>query len=129
MPQNKWTYDTSIHFPILRKPIVGENKKHIFTTNISEYEDSYKTYFYSRKNWFFAFLGFSFLLDVIDTLIKGKAYFIHSGVEYDIRILTHIALCLLAIRISNKKFQAALVILFIVYEISYIARAYEFLGK
>jgi hypothetical protein len=101
----------------------------IFPSNISEYEDSYETYFYARKNWFFSFLGFSFLLDVIDTLIKGREYFMHSGVEYDIRILVHIALCLLAIRISNRKFQAALVILFIVYEISYIARAYEFLGK
>ena len=62
----------------------------IFPNHISEYEDSYKVYFNTRKNWFFSFLGFSFLLDVIDTLIKGRQYFSHSGSEYDARILISI---------------------------------------
>jgi hypothetical protein len=101
----------------------------IFPNNVSEYEDSYQLYFYSRKNWFYSFLGFSFLLDVIDTLIRGRQYFSHSGSEYDARILLSIILCLLGIKIDNKKFQSALVIFFIIYEIVYIARTASSIGK
>jgi len=101
----------------------------IFPNNISEYDDSYQNYFYARKNWFFSFLGFSFLLDVIDTLIKGRQYFSHSGSEYDARILVSIVLCLLGIRISNRKFQSALVIFFIIYEMVYIARTTSYIGS
>jgi hypothetical protein len=101
----------------------------IFPNNVSDYEDSYQLYFYSRKNWFYSFLGFSFLLDVIDTLIRGRQYFSHSGSEYDARILLSIILCLLGIKIDNKKFQSALVIFFIIYEIVYIARTASSIGK
>jgi hypothetical protein len=101
----------------------------IFPSNITDYQDSYRVYFYSRKNWFFAFLGFSFLLDIVDTLIKGKQYFMHSGTEYEMRILLHIVLCLLAIKFDNKKFQAALVIFFIAYEIFYIAWSIPYIGN
>ncbi len=101
----------------------------IFPSNISDYEDSYKVYFYSRKNWFFSFLGFSFLLDIIDTWIKGRQYFLHSGPEYDIRIILHIILCLLAIKINNRRFHAGLVIFFILYEIVYIARSLPTIGS
>jgi hypothetical protein len=100
----------------------------VFPNNISDYEDSYELYFYSRKKWFFGFLGFCFLLDIIDTLIKGKQYFFRSGLEYDMRIILHIILCLLAIKIDNKKFQAALVLFFILYEIIYIARSLPYIG-
>jgi hypothetical protein len=100
----------------------------IFPAHISEYEDSYRQYFYSKKNWFFSFLGFSFLLDIVDTLIKGKQYFFHSGTMYDIRILIHILFCALAIGIKNPKFHAALVIFFIIYEVLYITYSMPYIG-
>jgi hypothetical protein len=101
----------------------------IFPQQITDYNDSYLQYFYSKKNWFFSFLGFSFLLDIIDTLIKGKQYFFHSGAEYDLHIMISIILCLLAIKINNKTFHAVLVIFFILYEIVYIARSIPYIGK
>ena len=100
----------------------------IFPNNITEYEDSYKTYFYARKNWFFSFLGFSFLLDVIDTLLKGRQYFSHSGWEYDTRIILSFILCLFGMKINNRTFQSALVIFFIIYEIIYISRTASYIG-
>jgi hypothetical protein len=99
-----------------------------FPNNIADYEDSYEIYFYSRKKWFFGFLGFSFLLDIVDTLIKGKQYFLHSGLIYDVRVVLHVLLCLLAMRINNRKFHAALVIFFILYEIVYIANSMPYIG-
>ncbi len=100
----------------------------IFPNNITEYGDSYKTYFFARKNWFFSFLGFSFLLDVIDTLLKGRQYFSHSGWEYDTRIILSFILCLFGMKINNRKFQSALVIFFIIYEIVYISRTATHIG-
>jgi len=49
--------------------------------------------------------------------------------EYDIRIVISILLCLLGMKINNKKFHATLVIFFILYEIVYIARTAPAIGK
>jgi hypothetical protein len=100
----------------------------IYPNNLSDYGDSYKNYFYSRRKWFFSFLGFSFLLDIIDTLIKGKQYFFHSGSEYDFRILLSTLLCIISIKISNRNFHAFLVVFFILYEIFYITRSIPYIG-
>ena len=101
----------------------------IFPIHVTDYEDSYEVYFYSRKKWFFGFMAFSFLLDVIDTLIKGKQYFVHSaGPVYDIRVAIHFILCLLAMKINNKKFHAALVIFFILFEIFFIVYWMPYIG-
>jgi len=96
----------------------------IFPDDISEYEN-FEAYFYSRKKWFFSFLAVSFAVDVIDTLLKGKDYAESLNWEYPVRNIVHIILCLVAIRVSNKKFHAILVILFILYELSWILRLYN----
>jgi hypothetical protein len=73
---------------------------------------------------FFGFLGASYLLDVVDTAIKGREYFGHFGWEYPLRNAIHFVLCLIAMKTSNPRFHAALVLLFIIYEISYILRLF-----
>lgn len=85
----------------------------------------YEDYFYSRKNWFFGLLLISFLADIIDTSIKGGDYFIWANTEYYVRIVSHIILCLLAMKTSNRVFHKALVLVLIVYEISFIIRFYN----
>jgi hypothetical protein len=85
----------------------------------------YEDYFYSRKNWFFAILAISFIADMIDTAIKGGNYFLYNQSEYYIRIATHVALCLVAIKVHNKILHTVLAILFIVYELSYILRLFN----
>jgi hypothetical protein len=85
----------------------------------------YEDYFYSRKNWFFAILAISFIADLIDTAIKGDNYFLYNQTEYYVRIISHILLCLIAIKVHNKVFHTVLVVLFIVYELSYILRLFN----
>jgi len=84
-----------------------------------------ENYFYSRKKWFFGVLAFSYMMDSIDTLLKGKQYAIGFGAEFPLRNTIHFILCIVAIKVNNKKFHAALVILFLLYELSFILRLYN----
>lgn len=96
----------------------------LFPDDLKDYEDSYENYFYSRKKWFFGVLAATFAADVIDTSLKGASYFQHFGWEYPVRNTLHIILCLVAMRVNNHRFHAILVILFILYELSYILRLF-----
>jgi hypothetical protein len=95
----------------------------LYPDDLKEYK-GYEDYFFSRRKWFFGVLGFSFVADVVDTLLKGTLYLHHFGWEYPARNIIHVVLCLLAIRTSNRVFHGALVLLFLVYEMSYILRLY-----
>jgi hypothetical protein len=97
----------------------------LFPDDLQEY-DGYKSYFYSRKQWFFGLLGLLFVLDIGDTLIKGKTYYASLGNEYPVRIALHFILCLAAIKIRQQRFHEILVIAFIAYGISWILRRYLF---
>ena len=95
----------------------------LFPEDLKDYI-GYKDYFYKKKIWFFSVLAVSFLADVPDTLIKGNQYFLAFRWEYAARIISHVLLCLLAIKINNKTFHAVLVIFFLIYELSFIWRLY-----
>lgn len=96
----------------------------LYPEDLKGYE-GYEDYFYSRKNWFFSLLALCFMADLVDTLIKGTDYFIWANMEYYLRIASHVLLCVIAIMINSKTFHKALVVLFIIYEISYIFRFYN----
>jgi hypothetical protein len=96
----------------------------LFPDDLRDYKGGFEEYFYSRKKWFFSVLALSFVADVVDTLIKGKTYFLQFRLEYPLRNVSHILLCLAALWVKDKRFHAALVILFILYELSYILRLF-----
>ena len=97
----------------------------LYPDDLKDYS-GYEEYFYSRKNWFFAMLALCFGADLIDTYIKGAAYISNLGSEYYARNSIHIALCLSAIFIKNKKFHWFLVAGFLIYEIQFILRFFNF---
>jgi hypothetical protein len=96
----------------------------LFPDNMKDYKD-FEDYYYSRKNWFFAVLALSFVMDVADTLLKGKQY--ASGLQniYPVRNGIHALLCLVAIWVSNRVFHAFLVIAFLLFEIYFILNFYD----
>ncbi|TDW50351.1 hypothetical protein EV144_102790 [Flavobacterium sp. 270] len=96
----------------------------LYPDDLNDYT-GYEDYFYSRKKWFFAILAISFAADLIDTAIKGGNYFLYNQGEYYVRIISHIILCFAAIKVHNKTFHTVLVLLFIVYELSYILRLFN----
>lgn len=87
--------------------------------------DGYEDYFFSRKKWFFSLLAICFIADLVDTAIKGFDYFIWANTEYYIRIASHVILCLLGVLINNRSFHKILVVLFILYEITFIFRFFN----
>jgi hypothetical protein len=96
----------------------------LFPDDISDYS-GYEHYFMSRRRWFFGIFGFSFLIDFFDTAVKGATYFHSLGWEYPVRNILCIALSIVAMFVSNKKAQMSFGIVFLVYEISSIARLYH----
>ncbi|PJJ66440.1 hypothetical protein [Chryseobacterium geocarposphaerae] len=95
----------------------------IFPDNVNEYKN-YKDYFFSRKNWFFLFQIFLFVIDFGDSLLKGKAYFQSLHWTYPVRNILHIALCFLGIKSSNEKIQAGLFFILLVFDVLFIAQNY-----
>ena len=93
-----------------------------YPEEIDEY-DGFKNYFYYRRNWLFGFLAALFALDFIDTFIKGPAYRAQFGPMANFRDGLFIVLCLLAIKISNRRFQAALACFAVLFEIFYILKS------
>jgi hypothetical protein len=51
---------------------------------MSDY-DGFEGYFYSRKGLIFSLLAVPFLVDIADTLIKGRQYFYVLGFVYYFR--------------------------------------------
>jgi hypothetical protein len=96
----------------------------LFPDDLKDYT-GFEDYFYSRKKWFFSVLALCFAADVIDTSIKGAEYYLNSSWEYYARNISHFVLCLVAIKVNNKKFHNTLVIFFIVYELLYILRLFR----
>lgn len=69
----------------------------------------------------------TYAVDLIDTLLKGEAYFQSLGWEYPTRNIVYIVLCIVAAITANRRFQAAFVILGLVYQITWIFRLYDVL--
>ena len=95
----------------------------IFPEDLSGY-DGYRGYYYSRKKWIFGLMALLFVLDIGDTLIKGQAYYHSLGTEYPIRIAAHVVLCLIAAFTKKEWYHKLLVIVLILYNLSWIYRQY-----
>jgi hypothetical protein len=100
----------------------------LFPDDIKDYDDQWSNYFYSRKHWFFGVLAITFVADILDTWLKGDKYFLSNTWEYPVRNAVHFTLCIVAMFVSGRKFHAILVILFILYELSYIWRLFDVLS-
>jgi hypothetical protein len=99
----------------------------LFPNDIAEY-DSYEDYFMQRRKWFFGLLAFTFLADLVDTAIKGRDYFLSLGMEYPLRNAVAVVLCIVAIAVANRRVHVALVALVLLYQASWILRAYGMLA-
>ena len=96
----------------------------LFPDSMLDYT-SYEDYFYSRRAWFFGLLGFTYLLDVIDTLLKGPEHFARFGNEYLFRTPVFVALCVAAILVRDRRFHIAFVAATLIYQISFILRLFD----
>ncbi|RWM67425.1 MULTISPECIES: hypothetical protein [Mesorhizobium] len=96
----------------------------LFPDSMLDYT-SYEDFFYSRRTWFFGLLAATYLLDVIDTLLKGPEHFARFGVEYLFRTPVFVALCVIAMLVRDRRFHIAFVAAALIYQISFILRLFD----
>lgn len=96
----------------------------LFPDQMQDYA-GFRDYFMSRRRWFFGLLASLFVLDIGDTLLKGRAYFDGFGIEYPLRNAIHVALCIFAMRSASARYQAVFVVLALAYQFSWILRLYQ----
>lgn len=89
--------------------------------NITEY-DGYEDFFLKRRRWFFGLFGATFLLDAIDSMIKGDGYWTSYEIDYAIQIPFGLLLCAIAIRSADRRVHLAAVLLHLAYQAYLITR-------
>ena len=96
----------------------------ILPDSLHDYAD-YRDYYYSRRRWFFGALAAVYLVDYVDTLLKGADYLHAFGAEYPARNIVHVLACAVAIVTRRAWFHATFVLLAVLYQLSWIARQFE----
>lgn len=89
--------------------------------NISDYS-GYEDFFLKRRHWFFGIFALTFVLDALDTAIKGPEHLERYLVFYYIQIPFGLLLCAIAWRSANRRVHLAIVGIHILYQAYLIAR-------
>ncbi|TQI74151.1 hypothetical protein FHT98_1893 [Bosea sp. AK1] len=99
----------------------------LFPDNIAEYA-GYEDFFIRRRRWFFGLLAAAFLLDVVDTLIKGTEHWSQLSGDYLVQVPIGLALCLIAYVSARRGVHLALASVHILYQIYWIGRVVYTMG-
>src|SRR6218665_319089 len=93
----------------------------LFPDNIAEYA-GYEDFFIRRRRWFFGLLAATFVLDVVDTLIKGTEHWSQLSGDYLVQVPIGLALCLVAYVSARRGVHIALASVHILYQAYWIGR-------
>jgi hypothetical protein len=96
----------------------------LFPDSMLDYR-GYEEFFYARRAWFFGLLALTYLLDIVDTLLKGRDYFARFDNEYWMRTPVMVALCIAAIAVRDWRYHALFVTGALIYQISWIFRLFD----
>jgi len=98
----------------------------LFPSSMDEYRD-FEDYFQARRRSFYILFVLVQFMDVVDTALKGKTYFLSLGIEYPLQQGALILLALAAIVVPGKRYQAVFVFLALIYKVLWIFRLYDVL--
>lgn len=87
----------------------------VFPDKLDDY-DGYEDFFLKRRHWFFAIFGLTFVLDIVDSLVKGEPYFDTLGVGYLIQVPIGLVLAAIAIWTTDRRYHLGLVLAHIAYQ-------------
>jgi hypothetical protein len=118
-----WTFQTYL-FVIVYAIVLFLLCALLFPDSMQGYS-GYRDYFYSRRAWFFGLLATTWLLDIVDTLIKGEAHFARFASEYLIRTPVLFGLSVAAIFVSGHRFHLLFVTGLLVYQTIWILRLFD----
>jgi hypothetical protein len=92
--------------------------------NITEY-NGYEDFFLKRRPWFFGLLATTFLLDTIDTIIKGGTHLARFDLSYFMQVPVGLVLCIFALRSTDRRLHMFIVVVHIIYQFYLIARFFN----
>lgn len=99
----------------------------LFPSSLQEYR-GFEDYFQTRRRSFYGIFVLIQIMDLIDTAIKGEAYFLSLGLEYPLQQTAFIVMGLIAMVVPSQRYQAALVVLTLLYKGLWIFRLYDILN-
>lgn len=82
----------------------------LFPDDLGEYH-SYDSYFFAKRRWFFGLQALSHVMDVGDTLLKGGDYLQLVGAFQLAETAILVTGCLVAMKVRNRAFHGAFLIL------------------
>jgi hypothetical protein len=99
----------------------------LFPDNIAEYA-GYEDFFIRRRRWFFGLMAAAFVLDIVDTLIKGREHWSQLSGDYLVQVPIGLALCLVAYVSARRPVHIALASAHILYQSYWIGRVVYTMG-
>lgn len=85
---------------------------------------SYENYFLTHRKWFFGLQIALQLIDLVDTLLKGWNHFRSLGLEYPVSEGAFIIMAIIGIATPDKRVQAAIAVIWLLYQISWLPRLF-----
>jgi hypothetical protein len=118
-----WTFHVYL-FLILYAVLLSFMSALLLPADLGEHA-GYREYFYSRRRWLFAVLALAYLVDFVDTGLKGRAFFESLGNEYLVRNFGYIVASVIAIFTRNVVFHGTFAVIGLLHQIWWVARMYE----
>ena len=88
----------------------------------------YADYFQSRQKWFYGLLSGLFVIDVIDTVLKGADHFRSLGPEYPYKQAAFFAFAIAAMVVRSRRFHQGFVAAALLVQIWFILAEFEILS-
>ena len=96
----------------------------LFPDSLAEY-DGYEDFFLKRRHWFFSLFAATFVLDIIDTVIKGPNHWLEFGWPYYVQVPVGLALSAVAIWTPNRRYHLSLVSLHLLFQGAWLVRLFN----
>ncbi|MDP0929452.1 hypothetical protein Q0601_19880 [Paracoccus onubensis] len=93
----------------------------LFPDALPEHAES-ESFFMRRRRWFYGLFALSFVFDLFDTLIKGQAHLQGLGHEYLLRLSFGMVIAVVALRARTLRGVTLSGLIWLVYDLSWIAR-------
>ena len=121
-----WTFELYI-FIIVYASLYFVLCATLFPDSMAEYS-GYEDYFMSRRKWFYGLIAVIFLVDLVDTAIKGSAHFHSFGLIYPARNIIYASVAIVAMFVDDKRFHLTIAILALAFQVFWILRAFSTLN-
>ena len=98
----------------------------LFPDHMGNYAN-FRDYFQARRKWFYSVLLMLFIMDIIDTLIKGKDYYSYYGWDYPVRQGALILGTVVAIFVESERYQKFFVSIALIMQVAWVGLLFEFM--